>query len=364
MLIVKFGGTSVGSVENIKKVKNILVQKNEPFVVVVSAFSGVTNQLQALAENAKTGEYIPHLSDLRNRHVDVIKSLFKPAFQTDIALSVQQVFVELDTVCSAISSLNELSDKTLVKIMSKGELLSSLIIYRYLKQEGLAVSYLSSQNYIVAGGDCLNASVDKKLTSKNCAALNRKESFVAPGFIAANKDGETVLLGRGGSDYTATVFADALNACCVELWSDVDGMLDANPRLVQNAKSIRQMSYAEAFEMAYFGAKVLYPPAIEPLIEKEIPVYLKNTLKPDDEGTLVCKQNGNALGNAIGVSSLNDITLITVSGVALAGTTGAARRVFHSTEIAGANVILISQCCSEQSICIGIRSMEVSAVIK
>ena len=358
MLLIKFGGSSVGSVENLQRVVQIVKKQTEPFIMVVSAFSGVTNTLQSLGENALKNTHQPILEALKERHFTMAKSLLPIHRQTNALVHIGKTTLALENLCNSISTLGELSERTQARIMAQGELLSSFIIGEYLNQEGVNISYLPSEDYIVAQGDPLNAVVDFSQTQLRMQQIDTEASYIAPGYIAANPAGELVVLGRGGSDYTASIYAYCLGAKQVELWSDVNGMQNANPKLVKNTKVISQMSYEEAFEMAYFGAKVIYPPAIRPAMEKKIPVLLLNTLAPEEKGTRIHVATQGHTDKVLGVSTLSDISMITISGIGLAGTKGSARRVFQALEQADVNVILITQSCSEQSICFGIKTSD------
>lgn len=357
MRIIKFGGSSVGSVENLEKVKQILLKQTDSFVVVVSAFSGVTNQLQLLGEKALSNTHQPVIESLKERHVAMVQGLLDISKQTEALVHIQQTILYLEKLCDGINALGELSQKTQAKLLAQGELLSSLIIFEYLKQEGIALSYLSSEQYISTyPGDWLNAQVDFAKTILLCQQVDRTKRYIAPGFIASDADNNIVVLGRGGSDYTASIYGYCLDAERVELWSDVNGMQNANPQLVKKTQVIHQMSYEEAFEMSYFGAKVIYPPAIRPAMKKNIPVWLKNTLFPSDRGTCIHHLTQERSDKVLGVSTLSDISMITVSGIGLAGTKDSARRVFQALEKKHINIILITQSCSEQSICFAIKS--------
>lgn len=358
MKVLKFGGTSMGSAKNIKKVKAILEQQNQPFIAVVSALSGVTDMLGELGERAVENNYEPQLEKIKSRHVELINELFRPAFQTKIMLQLQRIFVEIENICLGLSVLQELSERVHSRLYSYGERMSSLILQHYLVQEGLSANWLNSAELIKANHGYLNAQVDletsRMLIQNNIGVGN----YIAPGFIASNKKNEVTLLGRGGSDYTAAIFASAIDKSELEIWSDVDGMLNANPKIVTEASSIEELSYKEAFELAYFGAKVLYPPTIRPLMDKHIDILLKNTTSPEAKGTIIkpVVEKSNSLVK--GVASLSNISVVNISGVGLAGNLGNARKVFQAFEEAKINVILISQACSEHSICIGIDSKD------
>jgi len=363
MIVMKFGGTSVSSKRNIEQIKSILNQKEENYIVVVSAFSGVTNKLEKIAQQALKNEFHSLLEEFRMLHFNLIEDLIDISNQTALFLEVQQKCNELEEICNSISILKELSTKTLAGILSIGEELSSLIIFKYLKTENVDINFLNSKKVIVANADYLNGEVDFKQSDKNIQEVIKAKNYITGGFIASNEKGETITLGRGGSDYTASIFASAVNASLLEIWSDVNGIHSANPKLVKKTKSIKKLSYEEAFEMAYFGAKVLYPPSILPLMSKGIPLYLKNTLHPEQEGTFISSSNKLTGHKIQGLSSLNDIAIITVSGVGLVKQKGKARKVFQTLENWDINILLITQSCSEQSIGIGIKQSDLKICI-
>jgi len=361
MKVLKFGGTSVGNAKNIKRVSNILSAQTEAYIVVVSAFSGTTNLLESLANSALTNNFLPVLENLKTRHKAVIDALLNPASHAHVLELVDNEFEKLSTICTGIAALQELSDKTLARIFSFGEHVSSLIIHAFLQQEGLIIEHVDSSELVIANGSSLSAMVDFNTTNKKIqAAITSSKNYICGGFIAKCSDGERMVLGRGGSDLTASVFAQGLNASRLEIWSDVNGMLNANPKIVKQASPIASLSYQEAFELAYFGAKVLYPPTIRPVMEKNIPIYLKNTLQPEDEGTYISGNNEDNSDRITGVTSLQGISILTISGVGLAGKKGTARRIFQVVEEADVNIILVMQGCSEQSICLGIKQEDAS----
>ncbi|HKK39214.1 MAG TPA: aspartate kinase, partial [Cryomorphaceae bacterium] len=354
MIVMKFGGTSVSSKKNLEQIKSILSKKEDKYIVVVSAFSQVTNKLEHIAQQALSNDVTDLLEELKNVHFEMIGELFSDQYQTEIILMVQQKSNKLEAICKSINILKELSPRTLANVLSFGEQLSAYILHRYLELEPIEIELLDSRELVYAEGDYLNATVDSEKTTQNISDRIADKNYIAGGFIASNKNGETVTLGRGGSDYSASVYAAAVNADYVEIWSDVNGMHSANPKIVNNTVSIKKISYEEAFEMAYFGAKVLYPSSILPLIKKDIPLYLKNTLAPHHEGTFISNQNKSDVHKIHGLSSLDNIAMITVSGIGLAKKKGSARRVFQALEEAQVNIVLITQSCSEQSIGMGI----------
>lgn len=359
MLVMKFGGSSIASSDNISNVREIIAEKTEAKIIVVSAFSGTTDMLQSIANDSLSGNSDRRIETIRDFHFDMVRGLIDLSDQSTSIIFVQKQIIELENLCRGVNTLQELSDKSLARILSIGERISSFIIHKYLNQEGIGVTLLDSQALIKANGNFLNAELQQELTKDNIIqAVNKEEDYIVPGFISSNANGETVLLGRGGSDYTAAIYADAVKATRMEIWTDVNGMLTADPRAVKTAGLIKKLSYKEAFELSHFGANVLFPPAIRPVMQNNIPVYLKNTFMPKEPGTLIGNQATNTKDNIIGISSLSDVSILTVSGVGMAGSKGMARRVFMALENADVNAILITQCSSEQSICIGINDNE------
>jgi len=363
MIVLKFGGSSISSGQNIQKVKDILSKQDKPFIVIISATSGTTDQLQVMAKLALKGKYMETLESLKKRQFILLRELLNPANQPDVIIYTLKLFNQLENICSSIFTIKELSDKTLSHVLSFGERLSICIIHKYLLQEGIDIDLLDSKQLIKANHSYLNAEVNYRETEALIKQAINGRNYIATGFIASNNRGEYVVLGRGGSDYSAAIYASAINAKSLELWSDVNGMLNANPKIVQQANSIDRLSYKEAFELAYFGAEVLYPPAIRPVMQKNIPVYLKNTLHPEQKGTLINNDSDDNQNKIVGVASLAGISLVTVSGVGLAGTKGIARKVFQALEEAQINIILITQSCSEQSICFGIENTGVPKAV-
>ena len=355
MIVMKFGGTSVSSKQNIEQLKSVLLKKKENYIVVVSAFSTITNKLEEIARLALADNSAALQEEFKSIHFKLIEALFPLANQTELFMLVQQKCNEIENICASIYTLNELSFKTQAHIVSYGEQMSSFILYKYLNQEGIEIECLDSRELIIANNSYLNADVDFELTEKNISQKIEAKNYIAGGFIASNPKQETVTLGRGGSDYSAAIFASAIEADFLEIWSDVNGIHSANPNIVKNTISIKELSYEEAFELAYFGAKVLYPPTILPIMNKNIPLYLKNMLYPEQEGTYIGNSDKEREHKIQGVSSLSNIIILTVSGVGLARKQGSARRVFQALEEQNINIILITQSCSEQSIGIGIK---------
>jgi aspartokinase/homoserine dehydrogenase 1 len=354
MIVLKFGGTSVSTPANLHQLQQILSAKKEQYLIVVSAFSGMTNLLESIALSSMNQEPAELLEEFRSSHINHIKSLFSDKQQTELILEVQKKCNQLELICRSVHTLQELSDRTRAMILSFGERLSSFTVHKYLKVNGVSVEFLDSRQLIKGSGDYLNMTVDFGVTAARVHDVIKDKNYIVAGFIGTNAVDEIMTLGRGGSDYSAAIYGNVLNATAVEIWSDVNGVQSADPRKVKNTIAIENLSYEEAFEMAYFGAKVLYPPSVLPLRNKMIPLFLKNTGAPEEAGTYINGTNKSDLHKIQGVSSLPNIAMITVSGVGLSGRRGSARQVFEVLEDHNINIVLITQSCSEQSIGLGI----------
>ncbi len=360
MKVLKFGGTSVGSAKSISSVISIVKNNTKRQVVVVSAFSGVTNALlegiHNIIQKDKTFKEVS--KEIVNRHLEVINALIDDTtIKNTIFKYLLDELEKLEQLYKGLALIQELTPKAEAKIVSFGELVSSFIIYEAMKLNGLNVERIDTRSLIVANHNYFNAAVDFKKTDENIEkAFNNSKAQVllVPGFVAANEANETVVLGRGGSDYTASIFANALNADILEIWTDVSGMYTANPKLVKQAKAIDQISYREAMELSHFGAKVIYPPTIHPVIDK-IPIRIKNTFSPKDDGTLITQKAVKKAHPVKGISHIENNTLITLEGSGMIGTPGTSKRLFEALAINAINVKLITQASSEHSICMAVE---------
>tara|TARA_R110002073_G_scaffold72537_1_gene177205 strand:- start:184814 stop:187264 length:2451 start_codon:yes stop_codon:yes gene_type:complete len=362
MKVLKFGGTSVGSAKSIKSVINIVQNnsKSTKQIVVVSAFSGVTNLLlegiQVVLNKTNSIDVIS--AEIVDKHLVVINELITDEnTKNTIFKFLHTELDKLKQLYQGISLINELTPKTEAKIVSFGELMSSFIIGEAMKAHGLQVTRKDTRELIVANENFSNAIVDFNLTNKNIkefVATCTSAIILIPGFVASNRKKETTVLGRGGSDYTAAIFAAAVDAEVLEIWTDVSGMFTSNPKIVKQAKSIEQISYQEAMELSHFGAKVIYPPTIHPILKKEIPILIKNTFDPAHKGTLITSQPNVNQTTVKGISHIENVTLITLEGAGMIGVPGFSKRIFEILSINNINVKLITQASSEHSICIGI----------
>ncbi len=373
MIVLKFGGSSVANAENIKKVVNIVVQpKYNPAVVVVSALGGVTDGLINMATEAAAGKetYLTLLHAVEKRHLETVQSLLPLNNQSACISFVKQQFNELEDISEGVFRLGELSERTKDRIVSYGELLSSKIISFYIHSLGISIQWIDSRKAIKTNSNFGFAAVDFTTTQLKIQAIvaaSSSQLFIAPGFISSDANDFTTTLGRGGSDYTASIYAAALNASSVEIWTDVTGMMTADPRWVANARTIPYTSYREAMELSHFGAKVIYPPTIQPAMDKNIPIWIKNTFAPEEAGTII-EQNINPAhlqavaqeggGIVTGISSINHIALLSLEGSGMVGIPGFSKRLFEALATVKVNVILITQSSSEHSICVAINSAD------
>ncbi|MGN6291947.1 MAG: bifunctional aspartate kinase/homoserine dehydrogenase I [Chitinophagaceae bacterium] len=361
MQVLKFGGTSVANAENIRKVVGIVTDadKKDKTIIIVSALGGVTDLLLSASSLAADGDesYKEKLAVVEQRHLEAVKQLIPVAQQSQLLSLVKKSCNEIEDICSGIFLLRELTPRSKDRIGSYGEWLSSRIIAATIQSMGVDVLWKDSRELIVTNSNFTAAEVDFVTTAENIRqffASAGHHLFLLPGFIAADKKGITTTLGRGGSDYTAAILAAALNASNLEIWTDVSGMMTADPRLTGNARIIPHISYQEAMELSHFGAKVIYPPTIQPVMSKGIPVRIKNTFAPQDEGTLiesVATRNGNIVR---GISSINNIALLSLEGSGMIGIPGFSKRLFEALSNERINVILITQSSSEHSICVAV----------
>jgi aspartokinase/homoserine dehydrogenase 1 len=358
MKVLKFGGSSVANSENIKKVLAIVANesKNQKIAVVVSAFGKTTDNLLAAAKDALVdiAQAKKKLEVIKNLHYQVIDDLIS-ANKEEVLEIVSALLDRLSSIYEGVFLLQELSHKTLAKVSSFGERLSSFIIANAGK-ELFDAAHKESRALISTNNDYLNAQINFKITNENITSFfnkNKHQVVVLGGFISSNIAGETTTLGRGGSDFSASIFAAALNAVELQIWTDVPGMFTANPRVVKQAYPISEISYEEAMELSHFGAKVLYPPTIQPSLRKKIPIRIKNTFDPESAGTLICS-NPNNSDEVKGISHIEEISLITLEGGGMIGIPGFSKRLFETLSLEKINVVFITQASSEHSICVGI----------
>jgi aspartokinase/homoserine dehydrogenase 1 len=360
MKVLKFGGSSSATPERIKSIIEIVKPSlHGELLLVFSAFGGVTDQLIQLSELALTGNtvYKKDLLTLENRHLDAVRSLLPIQTQSSVLAQLKIQLNELENVLQGVFLVRERTLRTLDYIMSFGERLSAYIIAEAFKSQGCDVEYLDARTVIRTDTQFGYAKVDFDVSNRNIQQHMKYHAStqIVTGFIASTESGETTTLGRSGSDYTAAIFAAALSASSLEIWTDVDGMMTADPRSVSKAFSVPELSYEEAMELSHFGAKVIFPATMKPAMANHIPIWIKNTFNPSARGTKISSDATN--GKLIkGISSMNNISLLNVQGSGLVGVVGVSMRLFSTLAAENVNIILISQASSEHSICIAIES--------
>ena len=367
MKVLKFGGTSVGSVEAIESVKRIVEGRQEPVVVVVSAFSGVTDQLYRLAQTASRGDegYLIEYEQMYARHLMVIDQVVPAGQKAEVLSQVQGKFNDLLNIFKGVYLIKDLSARILDTIVGYGEMLSSLILSHVI--EGAV--HFDSTSFIKTTVQFDKHVVDFPATEE---LVRRAFSPLPPvsvcgGFISSDlHTGRVTNLGRGGSDYTAAILAATLGADSLEIWTDVDGFMTADPRIIENAYVIERLSFSEAMELCNFGAKVIYPPTIFPVYHRNIPVRIKNTFNPQAEGTYISNERGGGDSDRAikGISSINDTSLITVRGLGMVGVIGVNYRIFRALAKNGISVFLVSQASSENTTSIGVRNADSELAVR
>ena len=373
MQILKFGGSSLADSQCIKRVSDVIRDKvkrgDNPAAVVVSAIGKSTDLLTEMAIKSSKGDesYLNLLATFRGIHFNILEELFEDTKSHDESHAhLTEIFDTLDDLLRGVFLVLEASPRTMDYVLSFGERSSAYIISQYLSLLGVESDFLDARHIITTNKNFGNAQVDFEVTyGKIRDHFSEKTSVqIVTGFISAAKGGLTTTLGRGGSDYTAALLGAALSADQVEIWTDVNGVLTADPRKVRKAFTIERMTYAEAVEMSHFGAKVIYPPTIHPLMEKEIPIYIKNTFQPDHNGTFISSLAGDYDKAVKGISSISKICLITLQGSGLFGVPGVAARLFRSLAEANINIILITQGSSEHSISFAIQPSQMRKACK
>ncbi len=380
MKVMKFGGTSVGSVESILNLKRIVEAEQKPVIVVVSALGGITDRLLATSRLALSGneDWRREFEGIRQRHFDMIETLFgnDQERREALSLTIASFFRELESIYYGVFLIHDLSPKTEAAIVSYGERLSSHIV-AMLIDGGIRMNArdfirtVKKQGKHVLDAELTYSLVRKAFTpicsptvSGDTAAASTTVAVV-PGFIARDRDTlETTNLGRGGSDYTAAIIAAAMEAEVLEIWTDVDGFMTADPRVIKTAYTINELSYVEAMELCNFGAKVVYPPTIYPVCVKNIPIKVKNTFNPDHPGTLIKQKIDDDRKPIKGISSIKGTTLITVTGLSMVGVIGVNRRIFSTLAENGISVFMVSQASSENSTSIGVRDEDAERAVE
>ncbi|QHW01207.1 bifunctional aspartate kinase/homoserine dehydrogenase I [Spirosoma endbachense] len=366
MQVLKFGGTSVGTVESIKQVIQIIDnhrQNGDQITVVFSAMGGITNQLIEIGRMATTGEtdYMELVRRIEDRHFNVIKALIPVKEQSKVFAHIRGIINELEDLLRGVSLIRELTLRTHDLITSFGERLSTTVITECVKSRGIPAQFCDARTIIKTNAQFGQAEVNYNLTNQlileHFAKTNDRAGApvqMVTGFIGSTEKNETTTLGRGGSDYTASILGAALNADIIDIWTDVDGMMTADPRKVPNAFNIPTITYAEAMELSHFGAKVIYPPSLQPAFARNIPIRVLNTFNPTHSGTVVSRTAERRQYTITGISSIDDIALVNVQGSGMIGVAGVSAKLFGVLAAHKISVILISQASSEHSICFAI----------
>jgi len=366
MKVLKFGGTSVGSVNGILSVKKIVEAQDEPVIVVVSALSGITDQLYNIAKLACDGDnlYLEEYDRMYVRHQEVIDGVVPAEKKEAILAQVQLLFNDISNIFRGVFLIKDISTKIIDTIVSYGESISSIIVTAAIQD----AVHFDSKTFIKTENQFDKHIVDfEKTNALICKSFeNAPRICVCGGFISTDATTNFITnLGRGGSDYTAAILAAALNASMLEIWSDVDGFMTADPRIINNAYVIDKLSFIEAMELCNFGAKVIYPPTIFPVFHQNIPVKIKNTFNPEAEGTYISREKTGEAGKAIkGISSINDTSLITVQGLGMVGVIGVNYRIFRVLAKNGISVFMVSQASSENTTSIGVRNADSALAVE
>ncbi len=370
MKILKFGGSSVRDAERIAHVARIVQAEaeKEPIGVVLSAMKGVTDQLIRAGRVAERGEsgYREILEDIEKRHLLAVGTLFEGEAAASVSETVRRHVQELTDILRGVELVRECSLRTLDLLMSFGERLSCMLFARYLPEIGVEAEYLDARELIITDSSHGRGNVDfpesYRLTAIRFASL--KGLPVVTGFIASDRKGVTTTLGRNGSDYTASIIAAGCGAGAVEIWTDVDGVLSADPRYVGDAFVLSEISVQEAMELSYFGAEVIHPYTMLPAVEKNIPLLIRNTMNPAAPGTRITRNAPERDADITGIASIENVALINVEGGGMVGIPGIASRIFAALADAGANIIMISQASSEHSVCVVLREQESEAALQ
>lgn len=366
MQVLKFGGSSVANPKSQEKVLSIInktIQSGDKVCIVLSALGGITDSLLNAAHQAMNADpgYLETLAEITDRHIDLTKELIPIQHQSGILAQVKELCNEIEDICKGVFLVKELTSHTSDSVSSYGEILSTTIFSQVLKYNGIVNKWCDSRKLIKTDSHFGEATVDLEATTSAIREIIGKDSnncFIIPGFIGSDSNGNTTTLGRGGSDYTAALIGMATKANEVQIWTDVSGMMTANPKMVKNAKVIHEISFEEALELSHFGAKVIYPKTIAPAIVADIPILIKNTFAPQARGTRIYKSNEKNGDSIKGISSMMNLSLITLEGSGMIGMPGYSKKLFESLGSEKINVKLITQSSSEYSICVAVDSSE------
>ena len=362
MQVLKFGGSSVASADAMLQVIQIVRKalETDRTIVVSSAISGCTDELIAIGRLAgvRDKSYEERLQALQERHRQIVQELLPKSSQAKTMETVEKTFTQLSSILRGVYLLSELSPTSLAAVESFGELLSTRILTDKFQSLGVPCQWLDARELVVVRGGSVDTTVTYKRIQESVQKHLHTQLFVVPGFIARDEEGRPATLGRGGSDYTASLFAVGVHARREEIWTDVPGIMTANPKVAPSARTIPNISYRAAQELSHFGAKVIYPPTIQPVVAEGIPIYVKDTFHPENPGTLVEKNPPQTEGGVIGLAHSEGIALISLEGSGMVGVPGFSARLFDALYRKGINIILITQASSVHSMCIAISAAD------
>ncbi|MDE6027167.1 MAG: aspartate kinase, partial [Muribaculaceae bacterium] len=366
MKVLKFGGSSVGSPESLSNVKKIVEAIPERKIVVVSSLGGITDLLISTAKMAVKDDirYLDSYATIVERHLDMVHKLVPESRRGDTETVVKSMLEELGNIFKGVMLLHDLSPRALNIIVSYGERLSSIIVANTIDK----ATHFDARTFIRTkrnshGEDVLDSPLTNSLIEQHLG-IEEWSTAVIGGFISSDTHGEITNLGRGGSDYTAAILAAAFDAEVLEIWTDVDGFMTADPKVIDKAYVIDSLSFTEAMELCNFGAKVIYPPTIYPVYHKNIPILVKNTFNPSSPGTLISNKKSNG-GKAIkGISSINDTCLVTITSLCMVGVVGVNSRIFDALKNKGVSVFLVSQAASENNTTIAVRNADAELAVE
>ncbi len=370
MKVMKFGGSSLADAPTMEAVGRIVQQaaQNEQVVVVCSAMKGITDKLiqAALAAEDADSTHTEVIRSVREKHERTVGELMDTSDeQEEAAGEVAKLLDELESILHGVELVRECTPRTHDLVMSFGELLSSTLLARFLRSRGVGAKFVDARRMIITDSSHGSAHVDRAETYRRISSImgTGETIMVVPGFIAADAEGVTTTLGRNGSDFTASLVGAAVAADEVQIWTDVDGIMSADPRSVEQAFVVSELSYEEAMELSYFGAEVIHPYTMLPVVDRGIPIRIKNTMDPEQPGTLISVEGARTERDVTGIASIDNIAIINVEGGGMVGVPGIAHRIFRALASANINIIMISQASSEHTICLALRREEASAAV-
>jgi len=362
MVVKKFGGSSLANADKFRQVKDIICHEKDSSIIILSAVKGITNALIEASVKASVSDmdYLKNIKFVRETHEEIISSLFLGKDNNNIVNEINILLDKLEKILLGVELVKECSKRSLDLIMSYGERLSCIIMTYFLNSQNISSNYVDSRSFIKTDNKHGSANVLFKESYKLIREklINEKRISVITGFIASNFENVTTTLGRNGSDFSASIIGAGLDSKKIEIWTDVDGVHSADPRIVDTSYVIDELSIEDAMELSYFGAEIIHPSTLLPSIDKNIPIVIKNTLNPSSKGTLIASSVSQCDRIITGVASINSVSIINIEGIGMIGIPGIAAKVFQSLADEEINIIMISQASSEHSICLVCREEE------